>query len=122
MDIRLTMRAQEQLNTKEQNQLLEVLQKILILYDGKLGKFTKYKVEIELKENAIPKAACAYPVANAHLNAFKEHLDKLVDQGVLEPAPRSQWIAGSFIIPKKDSSPCWLTDLRHLNQSIKCKV
>ena len=36
----------------------------------------------------------------------------------MEPAPRAKWCSASFIVPKKDGSPRWITDLRHLNQNI----
>ena len=42
--------------------------------------------------------------------------------GVLDHAPQSEWIHGTFIIPKKDVSPCWISDLHSLNMSLICKV
>ena len=36
------------------------------------------------------------------MKVFKEELNCLVEIGVLEPAKCSEWIAGTFIVPKKD--------------------
>ena len=42
--------------------------------------------------------------------------------GVLEHAPGSEWIHGTFIIPKKDASTHWILELHLLNMLLKCKV
>ena len=42
--------------------------------------------------------------------------------GVLEHASRSEWIHGTFIIPKKDANAHWISDLCSLNMSLICKV
>ena len=57
-----------------------------------------------------------------HLEVFKNELDRLVDQDVLEKAPRSAWIAGTFIIPKKDGRVRWISDFRALNRAIHRQV
>jgi hypothetical protein len=38
---------------------------------------------------------------------------------VLEPTGRAEWIAGTFIIPKKDSRVRWISDFRALNKAIR---
>ena len=53
---------------------------------------------------------------------FKEELNRLISIGVIEKACRSEWIAGTFIIPKKDGRVWWITDFQGLNKSLKCKV
>jgi Reverse transcriptase (RNA-dependent DNA polymerase) len=55
-------------------------------------------------------------------NTFKQELDCLVQEGVLEPGTRSAWIAGTFIIPKKDGRVRWVSDFHGLNKAIKRKV
>ena len=42
-----------------------------------------------------------YSVPHVHRGTFKNELDRLVKIGVLSPTGRSEWIAGTFIIPKK---------------------
>lgn len=66
---------QQQLTKTQQKDLLQLLSTYPSLFDGGLGTCNKYEVEIELKPNAQPKASKAYPVARAHLAAFKERLD-----------------------------------------------
>ena len=46
----------------------------------------------------------------------------MINLGVLECASQSEWIHGTFIIPKKDASACWISDLCSLNMSLICKV
>ena len=46
----------------------------------------------------------------------------MINLGVLEQASRSEWIHGIFIIPKKDASAHWISDLHSLNMSLICKV
>ena len=41
---------------------------------------------------------------------------------MLEPTGRSEWISGSFIIPKKDTRICWISDFRALNKALRQKV
>ena len=63
-----------------------------------------------------------YPVPRTQLEAYETRLRQLVEMDVLKPATRSEWIAGSFIIPKKDATARWITDLRHLNLNIRRHV
>jgi hypothetical protein len=67
-------------------------------------------------------ASRAYAVPERHKRIFKQELDHLVQEGVLEPGTQSTWIAGTFIIPKKDGHVRWLSDFCGLNKAIKQKV
>ena len=53
---------------------------------------------------------------------FKEELNHLISIGIIEKARRSEWIAGTFIVPKKDGQVWWITDFQGLNKSLKRKV
>ena len=53
---------------------------------------------------------------------FKEEINRLISIGVIEKARRSEWIAGTFIVPKKDGRVWWITDFQGLNKSLKRKA
>ncbi len=63
----------------------------------------------------------SYSVPQIHLKTFKKELDNLVIIGVLTSQQESEWASPSFIIPKKDSRVCWISDLHQLNKVIRCK-
>ena len=46
----------------------------------------------------------------------------MINLGVLEHASQSEWTHGTFIIPKKDASVCWISDLHSLNMLLIHKV
>ena len=56
------------------------------------------------------------------MDFFKKELDRLEKEGVLSRTGPSEWIAGSFIIPKKDGSVRWISDFRALNKASKRKA
>ena len=113
---------QKHIGSSEKNELLSTLQQHKDLFNGELGTFKPYKVELELKPDASPKASRAYPVPIMHLSAYKKRLEEMINLGVLEHASRSEWIHGTFIILKKDASAHWISDLHSLNMSLICKV
>jgi Reverse transcriptase (RNA-dependent DNA polymerase) len=53
-------------------------------------------------------ASHADTVPERHKRIFKQELDCLIQEGVLEPGTQSAWIAGTFIIPKKDGCVRWV--------------
>jgi hypothetical protein len=63
----------------------------------------------------------AYIVPHLHKATFKKELDRLVKIGVLEKQGRAEWVAGTFIIPKKDGKVRWVSDFRALNKALKRK-
>ena len=106
---------QKHLGSSEKNELRTTLQQHEDLLHGELGTFKPYEIELELKANASAKASQAYPVPIMHLSAYKRRLEEMIMLGVLECASQSEWIHGTFIIPKKNVSACWISDLRSLN-------
>ena len=90
---------QKHLGSSEKNELLTTLQQHKELFNGQLGTFKPYEIELEMKPDASPKASCAYPVPITHLLAYKKRLEEMINLGVLEHASRLEWIHGTFNIP-----------------------
>ena len=110
------------LNQEQQAGLLAVLSQYETLFSGKLGKYNGPPVHLDLEENTVPHRTRAYDIPHSQKEIFKGELDRLVAIGVLEPCGRSEWISGSFIIPKKDGRVRWISDFRGLNKALKRKV
>ena len=113
---------QKHLTSSQRQDLLNLLSKYKKLFSGKLGKYPRKKVHLELQPNAVPKSRRPYGVSRFHLKTFKAEIDRLVQIGVLSPCGANEWLAPSFIIPKKDGRVRWISDFRELNKVIKRKV
>jgi len=110
------------LTAEQQTGLKEVLSKYSKLFSPDLGCYPHEKIHLDLKEDAVPHASRPYSVPLHHRKVFKAELDRLVKIGVLKPCGRSEWIAGTFIIPKKDGRVRWITDFRALNKCLRRKA
>ena len=127
-DIHKTCRSATHLSQNQQNDLYAVLSKYTKLFDNKLGKYTDEQIHLDLRPDAVPTQTRAYTVPHNHRSVFKQELDRLVAADVLEPAGRSEWISGTFIIPKKllpgETTPRvrWVSDFRGLNKGLRRKV
>ena len=73
-------------------------------------------------DNPIPVHWHPYTIPTSHLAVFKEELNHLIFIGVIEKACCSEWIAGTFIVPKKDGHVRWITDFQGLNKSLQHQV
>ena len=107
---------------QQRQQLYHLLQKFQKLFDGKLKTFKGPSVHLQLIENPKPVRRRPYSVPTSHLTVFKAELHRLLEIGVIEKATRSEWIAGTFIVPKKDGRVRWITYFRGLNKSLCRKV
>lgn len=110
------------LSKQQQDDLYGVLRKYDKLFDGKLKAYTDEKITLDIDPTVKPTQVRPYSVPILHRKVFKEELDRLVEAGVLEPSKRSEWISGTFCIPKKDGKVRWISDFRGLNKAIKRKV
>ena len=77
---------QKHLGSSEKNELLTTLQHHKELFNGELGTFKPYEIELELKPDALPKASQDYPVPIMHLLAHKKRLEEMINLGVLKHA------------------------------------
>jgi hypothetical protein len=103
----------------QQKKLLDLLQKHSALFDGTLGLSKDAEVSLELKEDAKPYHARAYPVPQHHINTLRAEVERLCKIGVLKRVNRSKWGAPTFIIPpKKDGTVWFISDFRELNKRI----
>jgi len=90
------------LSQNEQNELLEVLWEFEDLFDGTLGDWNTEPVSFKLKRDAKPYHSKASPITKVHSKTIKKEVKRLVELGVLEWQPTSEWAAPSFIQPKKN--------------------
>ena len=106
------------LSQHEQNELLDVLQEFEDLFDGTLGDWNTEPVSFEMKKDAKPYHSRAYPIPKFHKETIMKEVRRLVEIGVLEWQPTSEWAAPSFIQPKKNGTVRFLTDFRRLNERL----
>jgi hypothetical protein len=96
---------QVHLTPVQQNELLEVLLKHAKLFDGTLGKYTKRKFSIELKEDAVPyHIKHPYSVPAHNMGVLNQELDRQVDLDILARIQESEWGMPMLVIPKKDGT------------------
>ncbi|KAG7345621.1 reverse transcriptase RNA-dependent DNA polymerase [Nitzschia inconspicua] len=106
----------------QQSELSKLLKKYSRLFSGELGEYKDEKVHLIIDPKVKPSRCRPYTVPRNLMKVFKEELDRLVRIGVLEKCGRSEWIAGTFIIPKKDGCIRWISDFRALNKALTRQV
>jgi hypothetical protein len=109
------------LREEERRKLQTTLEEYSDLFDGTLGKWNMGAYDIELRPDASPYHARAFPIPQAYTDTLKLEVDRLEKAGVLKKVNRSEWAAPTFIIPKKDGSVRFISDFRELNKRIKRK-
>ena len=108
------------LSKQEQSQLLSLLQQFPTLFSGQLGRYNKSNFTLELiNPKTSPIFFKPYPIAQTHMQVFQQELHHIINKGVLEHVPRSEWAFPMFIIPKKDGRVRWVSDFRKLNKLLK---
>ena len=122
VDVQEVARSCTHLPLHQQNELAQTLEQYPTLFDGKLKVYKSEKIHLVLKDDAVPYRTRPYPIPHSHMDVFKQELDRLVEIGVLERTGRQEWIAGTFIIPKKDASVRWISDFRGLNRALRRAV
>jgi hypothetical protein len=113
------------LNRVQQTDLRAVLGKYPVIFDNQLGVYPDELIHLDLLDDVVPHATRAYTVPHNHQVVFKAELDRLVTIGFLEEGSCLEWIAGTFIIPKKllpgEETPRvqLISDFRGLNKVLK---
>ncbi|XP_050521685.1 uncharacterized protein K02A2.6-like [Daktulosphaira vitifoliae] len=80
----------------------------------------KYKAEIVLKPGVTPIFHKAYSVPFSIRDKVGEEIDRLVEQGILEPVKYSDWASPIVVVPKSDGSLRICIDCKvTINKSIK---
>ena len=98
------------LTPEQQEDLFKLLSKFDIFFNNKLKMFTDEKIYLEVNPSVTPHHSCAYSVPHSHKATFKKELEQLVQEGVKEKCGCATWVAGTFIILKKDGQVCWVSD------------
>jgi hypothetical protein len=89
------------LEEDEHRKLQDLLEKYKSLFDGTLGHWNDVECKVELKPDAQPYHARAYPIPHKYMDTLKLEVERLCDIGVLKRVNRSEWAAPTFIVPKK---------------------
>jgi Retroviral aspartyl protease./Reverse transcriptase (RNA-dependent DNA polymerase). len=113
---------QKHLNQSQKQQLLTIFTNHSILFSGRLGRYPYQKIHLDTHEDIKPFHAKPYAVPYIHQQVFKDKLQWLCAIGVLERCGRTEWAAGTFIIPKKDGRVRWVSDFRMLNKALRRKI
>ena len=88
------------------------------LFDGTLGDWDTKPVSFEIKEGIKPYHGRAFPIPKVHKETILKEVRRLVELGVLEWQPASEWASPSFIQPKKNGTVRFLTDFREVNRRL----
>ena len=94
---------QHHMSDKQKRMFKKKLKKYEIIFDGKLGHYPHKNFHIDLIDGTKPVFKKAYHVPFQREFLFKDELQNMVQDGVLEPCGRSHWEASTFVVPKKDN-------------------
>lgn len=85
------------LSSHNQNKVQQLVNAFPEVWKDELGCFNKFKVELQLKENAQPKFFKPRSIPFALKNKVDEQLDRLINLGILVPVSFSEY--GTPIVP-----------------------
>ena len=83
-----------------------------------LGDWQTEPFSFELKPNAKPHHGRAFPVPHIHLETLKKEVQRIVNLGVIERQPSSEWASPTFIILKKNNTVRFISDSREVNKRL----
>jgi hypothetical protein len=88
------------------------------LIDGTLVDWKTKPVSFQLKEGVPPYHGRAFPVLKIHKDTLIKEVERLVELGVLEQQPASEWASPLFIIPKKNRTVHFLSNFGEVNKRL----
>jgi hypothetical protein len=110
----------ENLKKEEQRELLQVLQKYELLFDGTLGEFNMAPISLSLIESGSKLVhALPYTVHRSVEQQLRKEIARLVEIGVLEEDYTSEWASPTFAIAKKNGTIRVVSDFRKLNSLLQ---
>jgi hypothetical protein len=112
---------QTHLTPDEQLQLNNLLFEIQDLFQGKKGDFNGEPIDLELVPGATPFYARPFSIPKAYQQITKDEIQRLESIRILTRITSSEWVAPTFIIPKKNNAIHIITDFRGLNKCLKRK-
>lgn len=84
--------------------LIDIIEKHAPIFDGDLNQYKGPAVGLELQETVTPKFLKARTVPFALKPLVEAELQRLTDQGVLEPTQHSEWATPVVVVRKKDGT------------------
>lgn len=100
--------------------LENVLKKHEMVFNEGLGTLQGYEAKFVMKENAVPRFCKARPVPYAIKEKIEEELNKLVQEGLLQPVELAEWAAPIVPVVKPDQSIRICGDFRlTVNQALE---
>ena len=100
--------------------LENVLTKYEMVFNEGLGTVLGYEAKLVLKENAVPRFCKARPMPYAIKEKIEKELNKLVQEGILQPVELSEWAAPIVPVVKPDQSIRICGDFRlTVNQALE---
>ena len=91
-------------HTTATHTLEELLRKHKSLFRVELGKSSNITAAFHLKEQATPRFCNARPVSYALGGKIEDELNRLQQEGIIEPVPFSEWAAPIVPVMKQDGT------------------
>ena len=102
------------LDADQGHRVREMLRPFADMWSGKLGSLSVTQHRIELKTGSTPVHAQPYRAGPKARQVEEEHVSKMLEAGVIEPA-NSEWASPVVLVTKPDGSVRFRVDYRKLN-------
>jgi hypothetical protein len=113
--------AQQHLSLAKRNKLHAVFTKFHPLFMGQCGMYNGPPIQLELLPNSKPFYGKPFQIPQAYQKVTREEISRLESLGLLTKVTSSEWLAPTFVIPKKKQTVRVSTDFRGLNKCLKRK-